>query len=146
MVVRQLIRAKLFSVPVVAGSALAIGATTSVFSVFHAMLIRPMGSGQVENLAAIWRTDEAHGQKNVEVSNGDLLEWRRAACALDGVALASSVNLDFPLVLGGVPEHVDGTTVTGNFFQVVGALPHAGGLLTGGGRRHTDAGGAIGGG
>lgn len=76
MVVRQLIRAKLFSVPVVAGSALAIGATTSVFSVFHAMLIRPMGFGQVENLAAIWRTDEAHGEKNVEVSYGDLLEWR----------------------------------------------------------------------
>src|SRR6185369_15964227 len=116
---RQLLRTPGFTVPVVVGLALAIGATTAVFSVFSAMLLRPMGFHAPETLIAIWRADEAHGQKSVEISHRDQLDWRKANDVVEDVALASSVNLHFPLTIADTPELVDATTVTGNFFHVL---------------------------
>lgn len=129
-VLRQLARAPGFTLPVVLGLALAIGATTAVFSVFSALLIRSLGVTGAERLVALWRADEAHGQKRVELSYRDLAEWRKAGDVISGLALASSVNLDLTLFLGDAPEQVDSTTVTGNYFRVLGATPLAGRLLT----------------
>jgi putative ABC transport system permease protein len=126
---RPLLRTPTFTYPVIAGLAIAIGATTAVFSVFSAMLLRPLGLRDPQRVVALWRTDPAHGQKSVEVSYRDYAEWRKATDAVEDVALASSVNLDFPLLVNGEPEHVEGTTVTGNFFRVLGATPIVGRLL-----------------
>ena len=119
-----------FTLPVVMGLAFAIGATTSVFSVFSAMLIRTLGLRELASLVAVWRADEAHGQKSVELSYNDLLAWQAARDTVEDVALASSVNLEFPLVVDGTPERIQGTTVTGNFFTLLGATPQAGRLLS----------------
>ena len=127
---RPLLRTPTFTLPVVAGLAIAIGATTAVFSVFSAMLLRPLGLREPARVVAVWRADEGHGQTRVEVSYRDYVEWRKASDVVEDVALASSVNLDFPLFAGGEPEHVDGTTVTGNFFQTLGASAFAGRLFT----------------
>src|SRR5437016_9693499 len=116
-ILRQLARIPAFTIPVVAGLAFAIGATTAVFSVFSAMLLKSIGFHDAGQLAAVWRADEAHGQKSVEVSYSDLVEWRKARDTVAELALASSINLDFPLAADGPPEYVDGTTVTGNFFR-----------------------------
>ncbi|MFN7996536.1 MAG: ABC transporter permease [Bryobacteraceae bacterium] len=129
-VLRQLLRSPGFTIPVVGGLALAVGATTAVFSVFSAMLIRSLGFDDPQRLVALWRADQAHGQKSVELSYRDLLEWRKAGDVLDGMALASSVNLDLTLWVGDTPEHVDSTTVTGDYFRVLGAVPLAGRLLS----------------
>jgi putative ABC transport system permease protein len=115
---------------VIAGLAIAIGATTAVFSVFSAMLLRPLGLDEPKRTVAVWRSDEAHGQKRVEVSFRDYVEWNKATESVEEVALASSVNLDFPLVVGTQPEHVDGTIVTGNFFRALGVKAFAGRLFT----------------
>jgi len=127
---RQLRRAPGFTLPLVMGIAIAIGATTAVFSVFSAMLIRALGFDNPHRLVALWRADEAHGQKSVELSYRDLTEWRKADDVLDGMALASSVNLDLAVYAGHRPEQVDSTTVSGNYFRVLGATPFAGRLLT----------------
>jgi putative ABC transport system permease protein len=127
---RPLLRTPTFTVPVIAGLAIAIGATTTVFSVFSAMLLRPLGVDDPRRVVAVWRADEAHGQKRVELSYRDYVEWNKAQDSVESVALASSVNLDFPLFVGNEPEHVDGTTVTGNFFRTLGATPFAGRLFT----------------
>ncbi|MEO8663158.1 MAG: ABC transporter permease [Bryobacteraceae bacterium] len=127
---RQLLRSPSFTVPSVAGLALAIGASTAVFSVFAAMLLHSLGFQEVGRLVALWQSDNAHGQQYVEVSWADYQAWRSAGDVIEDVALASSVNLDFPLFAGGEPEHVDGTTVTGSFFRVLGATPLAGRFFT----------------
>ena len=127
---RQLARARSFTVPAVLGLAIAIGATTAVFGVFHTMLLRPMGFRDTQSLVTLWQTDVRRGQKHVEVCYADLLEWRKRARLLTGVALVSSVNLDFPLTGDGQPQQVEGTIVTGNFFDLLGATPLAGRFLT----------------
>jgi predicted permease len=88
-----------------------------------------MGFADTRKLAAVWLTDPGHGQQQVELSYADWRSWRSERRVAE-VALASSVNLDFTLYSGDVPEHVDGTTVTGNFFAVLGAKAWAGRLLT----------------
>ncbi|HLJ45123.1 MAG TPA: ABC transporter permease [Bryobacteraceae bacterium] len=127
---RQLGRAPGFTLPVVAGLALAVGASTAVFSVFSAMLIRSLGFADAHRLVSLWRADEEHGQKRVELSYRDLIEWSKAGDVLEGMALVSSVNLDLTLYAGDRPEQVDSTTVSGACFRVLGARPFAGRLLT----------------
>ena len=108
---RVVARRPAFAIPAIAGLAIGIGASTAVFSAFSAMELESMGFHDPARLAAIWLNDPAHGQSQVELSYGDWRSWRGNAGA--EVALASSVNLDFTLQLDGMPEHVDGTTVTG---------------------------------
>ena len=127
---RRLRHAPGFTLPIVAGLALAVGVSTAVFSVFSAMLIRSLGFDDPRRLVALWRADEAHGQKSVELSYRDLLEWGKAGDVLEGMSLASSVNLDLTLYVGDRPEQVDSTTVSGSYFRVLGARPFAGRLLT----------------
>ncbi len=122
---RPLLRRPAFTLPAIAGLAIGIGATTAVFSVFSTMMLQSMGVRDTSRVAAVWLTDPAHGQQQVELSYSD---WRALSKAFD-IALASSVNLDFPLTFNGLPEHVDSTTVTGNFFEVLGVTPLAGRFL-----------------
>ncbi len=126
---RRLRGARAFSIPAVAGLALAIGAATAVFSVFSAMLLASLGVKDPARVVTVWATDPAHGQQNVELCYADYIDWRKAGSPLADLALASSVNLDFPLPSQGMPENVDGTIVTGNFFDVLGVRPYAGRLL-----------------
>ncbi len=127
--VRQLLRSRAFTIPAICGLALGIGATTAIFGVYHALLLRSMGFQEVNRLVSLWPTDIQRGQKHVEASQGDLLEWRKRASLLDEIALASSVNLDFTLTGNGQPQQVESTIVTGNFFRALGAKAAAGRLL-----------------
>jgi len=122
---RALIKRPAFTIPCVAGLALGIAAASSVFSVWAAVELDTLGFRDPARLAAVWLTDPAHGQQQVELSYAD---WQALQHVAD-VALASSVNLDFSLYIGDRPEHADGTTVTGNFFAVTGAKPLAGRFL-----------------
>lgn len=127
---RPLARRPAFAIPAVAGLAIGIAASTAVFSVFSVLEIEAMGLSDPARLVAVWLTDSAHGQSQVEMSYDDWQACRAARDAFRDVALASSVNLDFRVNITGIPEHVDGTTVTGNFFDVLGSKAFVGRLLT----------------
>src|SRR3954449_8952185 len=88
---RAVARRPAFAIPAIAGLAIGIGASTAVFSAFSAMELESMGFRDPARLAAIWLTDPAHGQSQVELSFGDWRSWHSNAAA--NVALASSVNL-----------------------------------------------------
>ena len=126
---RNLLRSYAFTIPAVAGLALSIGATTAVFSIVHTLLVRSQGFTDADRIVTLWQTDPKRGQKHVEVSFGDMEDWRKQSQIFEDVALASSVNLDFPLLGDGEPQQVDGTTVSGAFFRVLGARPAVGRLL-----------------
>src|SRR6266481_2785257 len=126
---RQLAKTRAFTLPAVAGLALGIGATTSIFSVYHTLLLRSMGFQDLGRLVSLWPTDVQRSQKQVEVCYAELLEWRKRVSLLEDVGLASSVNLDLALTGTGQPQQVESTIVSGNFFRLLGAKPAAGRLL-----------------
>ena len=86
---RQLFHARAFSLPAIFALALGIGASTAIFSVFHAMLLRTMGFHDTGSLVSLWLTDAKRGQKNVEAAYGDLLDWQKQTHLFDSVALSN---------------------------------------------------------
>lgn len=129
--IRQLVSTPSFTVPAVTGLGLAIAATTAVFSIVNATMLHSLGFTGKDRIVAIWSTDAKRGQKHVEACYGDLVDWRKQTDIFDGVALASSVNLDFPIHGDSAPQQVDGSTVSGDFFRLLGAKAAIGRLLTG---------------
>jgi hypothetical protein len=129
--VRSLWRRPSYAVPCAGGLALAIAASAAVFSAFAAIELESMGFADGGRLAAVWLTDPAHGQQQVELSYGDWQAWRGSRASVADVALASSVNLDFTLFAGERPEHVDGATGHGKLLRRA-RREAASGTVTGG--------------
>jgi putative ABC transport system permease protein len=98
--------------------ALGIGATTSIFSVVDAVLLRPLpyrDSGQL-----VVMREKAHGN-NVSVSYPDFLDWRQQSRSFASMAAAENVGFN----LGGIaqPENIGGYAVSPNFLSMLGAKP-----------------------
>ncbi|MDP9122860.1 MAG: ABC transporter permease [Acidobacteriota bacterium] len=109
--------------------ALGIGANGAVFSAINAILLRPLPFADQERLVMIWKTQPKTASSLVEVSYPELADWRTYAKGFAGLAaVPSAVNKSF---LGGVAEPlaIPGTTVSGNFFTVLGVRPEEGRLL-----------------
>src|SRR4051812_39065247 len=98
--IRQLASAPSFSLPTVIGLGVAIAASTAAFSIFHVTLL----SARTDRIVAIWGIDTKRAQEQVEACYDDLRNWSSRTDMFDHVALASSVNLDFPILGDGPPR------------------------------------------
>jgi putative ABC transport system permease protein len=106
--------------------ALGIGATTAIFSVVNAVLLRPLPWPDPDRLVLIWGTRGDVKQNGVVYL--DYLDWQkesRSFAAL-GVMRGQSVNLTG----GDQPERVTGSFVSANFFSILGATPAQGRFFT----------------
>src|SRR5215472_8474922 len=127
---RQIRRNPLFSAIAIATLALGIGGITAMFSVFYAVLIRPLPYADAERLVMIW---EDMGKKTDVTSRHDAtpaewIEWRRLNTALTD--LACTQTADVSLSGEGEPEQVPARRVTWNFWNVLGAPPALGRAFT----------------
>jgi len=125
---RLLRHSPLFTLTAVASLAIGIGANTAIFSAASGMLLRPMpGVQQAGRLVDIGRTQDGHGFDNSSYPN--FLDVRARVTTLTDVYAA---RLDpSPMGLGGQDgaERIYGTTVSANYFTVLGTTPAAGRLL-----------------
>ena len=98
---------------------LAIGATTAIFSVVDAVLLQPPGFPEPERLVTLWQTDPDDGNRPVEVSPADFLDWRDRTRSFERIAAVEPWSLDF--TGSGEPETFFGSLVTEGFFELLGA-------------------------
>jgi len=126
---RQTLRAPGWVLAAASILGLGIGASVALYSVVEAVLLRPPMFAAPEELAVIWESDPKRAHAEVEISWERFLAMRRSAATLAGVASVSSVNLDFALLDGGEPLQVEGVSVTGNYFDVLGVRPVLGRAL-----------------
>jgi len=120
--VRMLAKRPGFAAIAVLTLALGIGATTAIFSVVDAVMIRPLPFHDAEQLVALWAKDSHYDQ--MPVSGPDYLDWVKGSDAFSALAAGA---IDDPTVTGyGDPEHLYGIQVTPNFFQVLGVQPSIG--------------------
>ena len=98
---------------------LAIGATTAIFSVVDAVLLQPPGFPEPERLVTLWQTDPDDGNRPVEVSPADFLDWRDRTRSFERIAAVEPWSLDF--TGAGEPEMFFGSLVTEGFFELLGA-------------------------
>jgi len=111
---------------VFAGAALAlgIGATSAVFNIANAVLLRPLPYRDPSRLVMLWQDDTAYGFPRNNVSPWAFEQWRKRNQVFAG--MAALTHDSFNLVGGGDPEYLHADTVTPNFFSVLGAGPALG--------------------
>src|SRR5579862_8102465 len=110
---RQLARAPGFSVVAILTLALCIGANSAIFSVIHAILLKPYPWPGSENLAYVYNTYPLMGLQNAGVSIPDYLD-RRGIASFADAALTSETSMNLAGDEG--PQLVGGMRVTPSLF------------------------------
>jgi len=116
-----------FAAAVILTLALGIGANTAVFSVVHAVLLKPLGYQQPDRLVIVWEQNTQRGVPFNVVNPRNYLDWKERASSFSGLAAFGWSQLTFT---GDAPESVQGRKVTGNFFDVLGTRPERGRVFT----------------
>ena len=122
--VRSLMRGGSLPAIVVLTLAVAIGAVTAIFSIAHAVLLRPLPVNDADRVVLLWGRDEARSQSVVEVSFSDLRAWRAGQKSLAAIELFGSVNWgELRVTAPGEPFAATKNVVSAGFFAVFGARP-----------------------
>ncbi|MEO7143166.1 MAG: ABC transporter permease, partial [Bryobacteraceae bacterium] len=127
--VRTLVKNPAFGAVAILALALGIGATTAIFSVVNAALLRPLPYPSPERLTVLHKI-YPNGAGNA-VTAFMFSYWRDHNHSFEHVAACTSLGAGFTLTGTTMPERVPGIAVTGDFFRVLGVSPEPGrGFLT----------------
>jgi putative ABC transport system permease protein len=128
---RLLARSPGFSIAALLMLALGIGATTAIFSVVDAVLLKPLPYPAADRLMAVWETDRDSGTVREPAALPDLLDMQREARAFEvlGGVIADEFNLT---PVAGEPERLAGIYITRDLLPMLGVSAAAGRLFTAG--------------
>ena len=122
--IRALRRSPGFAAIAVLTLALGIGMTTAVFSVFNAVVLRPVAYPDPERL--VWlSTSGAAGEPGI-VAAPDFVDWREQAESFDGMVAYGNGDSTLSSVEGAT--RVRYANVTEDFWRLTGAQPASGRL------------------
>jgi predicted permease len=119
---RILRRAPRFSALAVTILALGIGATTLMFTIVEAVLLRDLPFRDPDRL--VWMYNLRTERDRAPISIPDFEDYRRESSTVAG--LAAFTNWTANLTGDGAPERLEGTRVSGNFFELLGVEPARG--------------------
>lgn len=123
---RFLIRTPSFTIPAVASLSLAIAVNTTLFSVFDAAILEPLGAADAE-LVRIGRSMDGDG--TFRSLNADELRYLRdRSTSLAAITGHDIETLVLPSVEGA--RRISGEWVVGDYFSVLGVRPQAGRIFS----------------
>ena len=108
-----------FTIVAVLTLALGLGANTAIFSIVHAVLLRPLPFGEPDRLVFVWSTSPDRPLENL--TPGRLVDFMQRAQSLESVAGISHIPLN--LTGRAVPERLSASSVSSSFFDVLGVKP-----------------------
>jgi len=125
---RTLARNPGFACVSVLALALGIGANSAIFTVVNSVLLQPLHFYKPGQLIVVRERNLKAGFPQFSLSPGNYLDFRDHNHTFAGIAATSRANMN----LSGFaePERIDGTRVTTDFFQVLGASPMLGRTFT----------------
>jgi putative ABC transport system permease protein len=103
---------------------LAIAASTSIFSVVHAVLLRQLPFKDPGRLVLLWGTDNSSLSGRSQVSAIDASDWEHRSHSFDGIALYQGRTL--MLTGSGDAQRLSGLRVSNDYFEVMLAKPRLG--------------------
>jgi predicted permease len=122
---RQLRKSPSFAIAAVLTLALGIGATTAIFSLVNAVLLKPLPYPQADRLMRITQEDHSVGAPIPEsLSYPDYFDWRAQNRAFSGMASYAGQNMT--LTGDGQAKQLGVYVVSSNLFQVLGIAPMLG--------------------
>jgi putative ABC transport system permease protein len=107
--------------------ALGIGATTTIFGLLNAVLLRPLPYPDADRLVEIWGTVQRQQTERRGTSVPDYLDWRDRTQSFEG--MAAWVSNTAVLYGQGEPTLVNGEAVDGPYLELLGARPLVGRLF-----------------
>jgi putative ABC transport system permease protein len=110
-----------FAASAVLTLALGIGATTAIFSLVYAVLLRPLPMAEPEHVVRIYDTNAKLRLSAFASSEVNVRDWERRANSF--AALAAFRGVDLNLSHGAMLERVSGYAVTPAFWKAVGRQP-----------------------
>jgi predicted permease len=126
---RQLRRTPAFTLIAALTLALGIGATTTIFSAVHAVVLRPLPFHESERLVRVRPTREDVPDDSRSATSGSFLAWRDQARSFERMAAAEFRNIT--IVEGDrPPQQAAGARVTADFFPMLGVAPALGRVFT----------------
>jgi putative ABC transport system permease protein len=123
-ILRSLRKTPAFAVSVLATIALGIGATTAIYSLVHAVLLRPLPFTEPDRLVRVSETNRSLNIPDFAVSVLNFLSWQQQSRSFE--ALAAIRNGSANLTGDGDPERVAGASVSDRFWNMTGINPVAG--------------------
>lgn len=126
---RQLIKSPSFSATAIFALALGIGATTAMFAVIYAFLLRPLPYADPEKLVMLQSRSSRSGS-DLGVNYLDFVDWQKQSKSFSDMAffnLRWNGNLE---PSGGATETLKTTFTTANLFGLLGVEPMLGRNLT----------------
>jgi putative ABC transport system permease protein len=126
--IRLLIRTPRFTIPAVFALALAIGATSSIFSVVRGVMLKPLPYRDPARIVSIWETNVSRNQLRGIVAAANFVEWRERHRSFEYLGMTGPARLNF--LLGGQPYELVGTVASADVFNALGTSPVLGRTFT----------------
>lgn len=120
---RTLRRTPGFTVTAIVVMALGIGANVALFTVVRSILLKPLPFKDPDRLVSLYQSQKEFGAF-VPVDGGSFALWQQAAGTSAEMSLVNAwqqYNVSFDG--GQLPEHVEASWCTWNFFPVLGVTP-----------------------
>jgi putative ABC transport system permease protein len=117
-----------FTVAAALTLALGIGANTAIFSVVHAVLLRPLGYAEPQQLVALRGLVAIRGVTEVTSSSPEYVNYRDDVPSIEDAAAIWPININFTGT--GSPERLQASVVSSNYTDVLGVKPMLGRSFT----------------
>jgi putative ABC transport system permease protein len=101
--------------------ALGIGANTAIFTVTHALLLKPLPYEHPEQLVLVNENNLSRGWTSFSVAPPNFIDWRAQSRSFQ--SLAAYGGRAFNYTSGEAPERLRGLTGTAGFFEMIGGTP-----------------------
>jgi putative ABC transport system permease protein len=119
---RMMRREKTFALAAILVLALGIGGNTAIFSVVHAVLLKPLPFPEPDRLYYVWGDNTRIGHEAASLP--DFVDWRAQNTVFEDLTAISPRNVT--VAAGGEAERVIGARVSDSFFRVLGVRPAIG--------------------
>ena len=127
--VRSLAKTPGFTATAVVTLALGIGASTAIFSVVDAIVLRPLPYRDAERLVTVWDQLNNLGLTRFASKHAHYLDYREQNRVFDDIAAFDFFDANLPGAAGDA-ERLTGMRATANLFPLVGARAYLGRVFT----------------
>jgi len=117
----------LVSFVAVVSMALAIGASTAIFSIVHVVLLRELPYRDPDRIVMLWGVDKLRNSLENNTSVPNFEDWRKQTRTLEDLASYREVEASFSL--DGKTDWIEYASVNGDFFGLMGRAPLIGHAL-----------------
>ncbi len=117
-----------FAATSVATLALAIGASTAMFSILNAVLLRPLPFQSPGQLAMVWTEIPSQGLRQGRSAYANVQQWRSQSKSFADLAVSDPISA--MLTQAGETEQISVARVSPNFFPLLGVTPVRGRLFS----------------